>query len=97
MSEVEIHHPQWGRTMQVPAEMYPGRLAAKGWQLVRDVPAAAEPSPEPEPPAGSFVAYQERAVDAKVRLRQILTERGVTGWDGRTGVKKLRQLVEESE
>jgi hypothetical protein len=36
-------------------------------------------------------------LDERDQLRQLLTDRGVTGWDGRTGVKKLRQLAEESE
>lgn len=80
MSEVEIHHPQWGRTMQVPADLFPGRLAGKGWQLVASSPAPATP------------AEQDEVLDEKDQFRRQLEASGVVV-DGRWGLKRLRAEV----
>lgn len=95
---VEIHHPGRGKTIKVPSRLFPGRLAAKGWQRVGlpydpaefqdlDIPLAAEPEPTPD--------QLNDELDEKTRLRTILDDRGVE-YDGRLGIKRLRQLVEQT-
>jgi hypothetical protein len=109
MSEVRIHHPRWNRTLSVPTELWPGRLAAKGWQLAEGTvvdqgaeltqgEAVADQAAEvpPELTKGSFVEYQAKALGEKEHLQQVLRDRGVS-FHHRLGVAKLRKLVEDTE
>lgn len=103
MSDVRLYHPGRDRTVSVPAHLWPGRLASKGWQLADDPQApvtehdVAQAWNAAAAPAVPSQDEPDAQPDEKAQLQQVLTDRGVTGWDGRTGIKKLRQLVEETE
>lgn len=66
MSDVEIHHPAWDRTIRVPADLWPGRLAAKGWELVGNselrIEVGESGSDLVDLPPGAVVAAWNKAV-----------------------------------
>jgi hypothetical protein len=85
VTEVRIHHPRWDRTLTVPAELWPGRLAGKGWELLDGpaIPAAVEVEETAQ------VVEAEVPVDEKSRLRGLLAAHSVKV-DRRWGLKRLR-------
>lgn len=90
--KVRIVHPNHpGHVGEVTRGAYERRSKGLGWQLA-DYADGLQAEIATAPSQDELNAQ----LDEKDQLRQVLTDRGVTGWDGRTGVKKLRQLTEES-
>lgn len=75
------------RNGYVTQRAYDALWSKKGYEIVQ--PEAGAPAPDPD-----LEALNEE-LDEKTQLRGILDERGVS-FDGRMGVKRLRQLVEET-
>jgi hypothetical protein len=112
VSEVRIHHPRWNRTLSVPADLWPGRLANKGWQLAEgetvvdlrvdapagiDLKAAVADAFNRATRADDIITTPPtQDLSEKEQLQQVLRERGVP-FHHRLGVAKLRQLAEETE
>lgn len=102
MTEVRIHHPRWDRTLTVPAELWPGRLAGKGWELADDQtlpppPAPVDPAPAEPATADDIITTPPTPdLSEKEQLQQVLRDRGVS-FHHRLGVEKLRKLVEDTE
>jgi len=102
---VRIHHPGWDRTVSVPADLWPGRLAPKGWQLAEGevVPDLDDAAVENERGADAVSETADdiittpptRDLSERDQLHQTLRDRGVT-FHHRLGVEKLRKLVEET-
>lgn len=99
--QVEIHHPERGKTLMVPAALWPGRLAEKGWQPTGNDPAPpAEPAAWNESNAPTDLEQEadqlNATLDRKAELRGLLDARGVE-WDGRWGVKRLEAEMADIE
>ena len=89
---VRITHPERDRTLTVPANLFPGRLASKGWQLADWQPQPATvPSGVVEPEVSPEALNAQ--LDEKAELRAELERLGI-GYDGRSGLKTLRAQVE---
>lgn len=100
---VRITHPERDRTLTVPANLFPGRLAAKGWRLAADQPPrvqvterdivhawnTANAPADPAPSEGDLNAQ----LDEKAALRAELERLGIEV-DGRWGLKRLRTEAE---
>jgi hypothetical protein len=97
--KVRIVHPNHpGQVGEVTRGAYERRSKGLGWVLADEQVSVTEADIAEawNRAAAPSEADLNTQLDERDRLRRTLTERGVAGWDGRTGVKKLRQLTEES-
>lgn len=97
--KVRIVHPATGHVGEVSRGAFERRSRKLGWVLADEaVPVTERVVTEAWNRASAPSEDDLNAeLDERAQLRQLLADRGVTGWDGRTGVKKLRQLAEDTE